>query len=380
MAASSPLLELVGPDLGPEEDAPNDVVRARDFARDIVAPAGQVVERLEPEDIDAARSLVCALVTQAGREGLTRLGPPRALGGALPSADDEALMIEELATADAAIAALLVLAPSPFRWAASAGPPSLVAEVAAPYFSGARPGWIGCRAPAAGAKRLHARARGDGWTLSGETPALAGAAIATHALVPCTIADGPRRAAAFVALASDGVTRSMPPPDAGLRGLSRARLRFDDVQLGADCLVTAVPGSRPLTLDVRARAASGLVAFGIGRAAYEGALRWAREGAWIDDARATGDHVRPGLYRMFGVLEATRALVHAAYRSAHAGALDDDASALAQVRASSAFAAGAALEVAQTAAQLCGAGAVVFLDGSSFEPRKLLRDAQTIRH
>lgn len=384
MAATSPLLELVGPDLGTEEDAPNDVLRARDFARDVVAPAGRILDRLQPDELGAGRSLARALVAQAGHEGLTRVEPPGAPGRDGSRASVEALMIEELASADAALAALLVVASAPFRWAASAGPPSLVADIAAPYFSGARTDWIGCCATADGTARMRARARPGGWWLSGETSALAGAAIATHALVTCTIEGAPRRGAALVALASDGVSRTSGPPATGLRGLSSAHVRFDDVPLDADRLVVTGPGRGTHVIDARAGAASGLVAFGVGRAAYEGALRWAREGAWAGDARAGGDHVRPRLYRMFSLLEATRAIVHAAYRAPHAGGLGEGASALEQARASCAFAVRAALEVAEAAAQLCGTGTgtgdVVFLDGSTFDPHKLLRDAQAAYH
>jgi alkylation response protein AidB-like acyl-CoA dehydrogenase len=123
------------------------------------------------------------------------------------------------------------------------------------------------------------------------------------------------------------------------------------------------------------------VALGIGRAAYEGALRWARERLWSGGTPAAGTVLRPQLSRMFVLLEATQALVRSAYRAVEP-APGAPAERPHDARAARAFAAEAAFEVASEAMRLCGAlppgrCGVRFLDGSAFHPDKLLRDART---
>ncbi|CAA9470355.1 MAG: hypothetical protein AVDCRST_MAG13-429, partial [uncultured Solirubrobacteraceae bacterium] len=116
------------------------------------------------------------------------------------------------------------------------------------------------------------------------------------------------------------------------------------------------------------------------RAAYEGALRWAREALWAGGPRASGTLLRPQLRRMFVLLQATQALVRSAYGAVEP-APDDPAERARDARAARAFAAEAAFEVASEAMRLCGGlppdRGVRFLDGSAFHPDKLLRDART---
>lgn len=366
MAPTSPSLELLGPDLGPEDDARAWRAWAREFARDVVRPVGDALDRMDAAEVPAPGSPLTALLEQAHREGFTRLGAPPRFGGFDLRLEDECLVVEELAMADAAIAGLLLASPRPFAWAATCGSAALADEFAAPYFSGARTDWIGCSAPPRPIEGIQARRDGDGWSLSGETGALIGGGIATHALVPCLIGDGPGRGTALVALGASGVTRRPVAGGAGLRALCRAQLVLRGVRLEAGQVIVA--DGLEWARAAHAQAVSGMLTLGIGRAAYEGAVRWAREALWAGGPGHAGEQVRPELYRMFTLLESARALARAAFLSAD------------HARAAHAFAAEAAADVTAAVARLCGGDAtpsgVPFLDGSTFSPDKLLRDAR----
>jgi acyl-CoA dehydrogenase len=374
-------VDLLGPDIGREDDARDWRGRAREFARDVVLPIGAALDAMDPHEVGAPGSPIRDLLAQAQREGFTRLGAPPHLGGLAASGADELLVLEELATADAALAALLVVAPAPFRWAGALGAPSLVADVALPYLAVARTDWIGCCAldgPSAAVRATPTRA---GWRLAGETAAVPGAAVATHALVACAVDGRSSPGLALVPLDADGVQR-LPVRDAiGLRALCRARIVPDRVHTRIDHVVPVARG----TSAAHAQAAGAVVALGIGRAAYEGTLRWAREGMWAGRPACADGAPLPHLHRMYRLLDATRTLVRSTYppQDALRLAADDDGFAR-HARAAEAFATEAAFEVAEAAARLCRADAtpqgVPFLDGSAFDPDKLLRDARAAHH
>jgi alkylation response protein AidB-like acyl-CoA dehydrogenase len=386
MSRASTSAELLAPDLDREDVVPAWRSVAGEFAEHVVRPVGRALDPIDAREVIRPGSLLHEFLAVAYREGFTRLGMARHDGGLGLSRREECLVVEELATADAGLTALLVVAPTPFRWAAEVGRPALEARLAKPYLSGERADWIGCCALAGLAGPARATRAGDGWRLTGLTaPALAGA-IATHALVACTVDQGGARVPALAGVALDrrGVRRRPAVGGPGLRGRCRAALELDRVQLAFDELVPvscARSAERPG--GGQAQAASALVAFGIGRAAYEGALRCAREAVWLGDVPSANALARPQLSRMYTLLEATQALVRSASRSTERTPGADAAAVAEQAHAASAFAAEAAFELAEDVLRLCGAiaaqGDVPFLDGSTFDPAKLLRDARTAR-
>ena len=74
--------DVLGPDLARDDQARTWRARAREFARDVVQPIGEALDAMEPAR-GAPRSArpVYDLLAQAQREGFTRLGAPRRLGG-----------------------------------------------------------------------------------------------------------------------------------------------------------------------------------------------------------------------------------------------------------------------------------------------------------
>ena len=278
----------------------------------------------------------------------------------------------------------LIAAPLPFRWAGAVCFGRLARDLSLPYFRGERMDWCGCHA-AADHTGLRATRAPGGWLLAGRTDWAPGAAIATHAALACTTEAGAsdRRAVAIVSLDRPGVSRGPAIDQLGLRTQARAQLVFDGVALSHDELF--VPPRAGLGLVGTASAldhvAKAIAAVGIGRAAYEGALRLAREHEHEGRPLAEHDHVRRRLFRLFTLLEAARALTRAAHLATGGGSGLGDGR-LQHATAAHAFATEAAVEIVDGAMELCShradaCGVVEYLDGSTFHPEKLLRDARS---
>jgi alkylation response protein AidB-like acyl-CoA dehydrogenase len=358
--------------------------RAREFGAQVIHPLGQVLDRVDPQAAVAAGSPLYDLLAQAHREGYTRLSDSPQRGGiGLPSSA-EYLALEELATADAGLAVLLIAAPSPFRWASAVSFGRLARSLSLPYFHLERLDWVGCYATVEQAT-LRAMPAVGGWLLTGSTDAIPGAAVATHAALACSTesARGVGPALAIVPLDRPGVGRGPASAEFGLRTQARAPLAFAGVRLSSDELLLPPRTGAGLVRAVSAldHIANAIAAVGLGRAAYEGALRAIRETAGHRGGVAEREQVQVRVFRLFTLLEAARATTRAAHRRAGSGARAGDAESLHRAAAAHAFAAEAAFAITQGALDLCGrcadaCGDVEFLDGSIFRPEKLVRDAR----
>jgi acyl-CoA dehydrogenase len=325
---------------------------AREFAAEAVGPVGHVLDRMDSHEAVAPGSPVFDLMAQAHREGFTRHSLSRI---------DECTMLEELAGADAGLAAVLITSPQPFRWAGIES----------------RPEWIGCCATGS---RLRVVPDGSGWLLNGRTSAwVTGAAFATHALLVCGMGD--EQALAFVPLDRPGVRRGPPLDLLGLRAQGRARIVLDGVRLLPTELVPARPGEVD-GMRALAHASAAVIAVGIARAAYDGTLRLAHEDVFDDRVLVEHDDVRRRLMRMVVLLEAARSIAGPVFVETGERIDAGETPSVQHAAAAHAFATEAAFEIVDCAMVLCGgradaAGAVEYLDGSTFHPQKLLRDAQS---
>jgi alkylation response protein AidB-like acyl-CoA dehydrogenase len=364
----------------PGEEAREWQARAREFADEIVRPVGTVLDRMDAQRAIARGSPLFDFLGQAQREGFTRLTDPVSAGGLGLSRVTEYLVLEELATADAGLAAVLIASPQPYRWVAAAGSEQMAAELSRPWFALERLGWSGCCATrgCVRASRSH-----DGWLLVGSTSAwVIGAACATHALIVCAVDDGAhyRHGLAVVPLDRAGVVRGSAVDLLGLRTQARARLVLDSVRISSDELLQVAVGAA----RAMAHVVTAIIAVGVGRAAYEGTLRLVREHVDERGSREERDRARRRLRCMFTLLEAARSRTRAVhlYTAGRLDAGDDCPTQHAAV--AQAFAAQAALEIVDAAMDVCGSradagGGVEYPDGSTFHPEKLLRDAQTLK-
>jgi alkylation response protein AidB-like acyl-CoA dehydrogenase len=358
--------------------------RAREFGIDVIHPLGQILDRMDPQAAVAAGSPLHDLLAQAQREGYTRLTDSPQRGGVGLSSSAEYLVLEELATADAGLAVLLIAAPSPFRWASAVSFGRLARSLSLPYFRLERLDWVGCYATVEQGT-LRATPAVGGWLLTGTTDPVPGAAIATHAALACSTrsvgADG--QAVAIVPLDRAGVCRGPASVQFGLRAQARAPLALAGVRLSSDELVLPPrTGAGPVrAVSALDHIANAIAAVGLARAAYEGALRSVRESAGHRDGLTEREHAQGRLFRLFTLLEAARATTRAAHRRAESGSRLGDLQSLHRAAAAHSFAAEAAFAIAEGARDLCrgradACGDVEYLDGSIFRPEKLLRDAR----
>ena len=376
MMVSLPPVAPAEPRSDPEAEGRGWQSWAREFADEIVRPAGFALDRMDAQQAVAPGSPLFDFLAQAQREGFTGLTDPVSEGGMGMSRADEYVVLEELAAADAGLAAVLMTAPEPFRRAA--GSERLAAELAEPWFALERLGWSGCCATRGCVRGSRTR---DGWVLVGSTsPWVTGAACATHALVVCAVDDGPsyRHGFAVVPLDRTGVKRGSAMDLLGLRTLARTRLTFEHVRIAEDELLPGPVGVARAMEHV----ATAIAAAGVARAAYEGTLRLVQEGC--GGTRAEGDRVERRLLRMFTLLQAARSLARAVHLHA-AERLDAGADCTSKhALTAQAFATDAALRIVDAAIEVCGSradasGGVEYPDGSTFQPEKLLRDAQTLK-
>ena len=361
MTASTPSVGSPELDLEQTDGAPACQAWAREFAEEVVGPVGQVLDRMDSRAAAAPESPVFDFLAQAHREGFTRLTEPREQGGLGLSRMAEYVVLEELASADAGLAAVLIASPLPFRWAGVAP----------------RPEWIGC---CAAESRVRALRDGDGWLLTGSTSSwVTGAAYATHALLGCSLDDG--QALAVVSLDLPGARRGPPLDLLGRRAQGRARIVLDGVRVATDRMVSVHAGELE-GIRALAHASAAVAAVGIARAAYDGTLRLAQEDVFDGRVLVEHDDVRRRLMRMLVLLEAARSIAGSVFVETGERVEAGETHSVQHAAAAHAFATQATSEIVDCAMVLCGgradaSGGVEYLDGSRFHPQKLLRDAQS---
>jgi alkylation response protein AidB-like acyl-CoA dehydrogenase len=383
--------------------------KAREFAAEVVRPTGYELDQMDAQEAIAPDSPIFEFVATAHQEGFTKLTGPKELGGLGLTRLEEYLIFEEIATGDAGLGAVLFLAPFPFQYAYDLGSDELIEELSKPYFAGERTDWFGCWAitePAHGSDQLAAhtadlvvpggevgaRLDGDEWVINGSKSWWVSSGVtASHATLFCNHDNSrlDRGGVAIVPLDLPGVSRGPALDKHGLRALAQGQIHLDNVRIPRQNMIVE-PEDYVDVLNAThalANVSTALLAFGTGRAAYEGALKWSKER--IQGGKVIYEHqaVQVRLFRMFQLLEASRALTRAvyAYNYGMADSEDeDDKGSIQHSCASKTFTTEAAYEIADIAVQLCGGrgtrrGGVEFSDGSVFYPEKLLRDAKSYK-
>ena len=250
----------------------------RDFAATAIAPRAL--------EIDASDRFPRDLVSAAAALGLLGVTVPSAAGGAGRDYVSYALAIEEVAAASATLGAILVVNNS------------LVAELVHRFGTmGQKDAWLARLASGravgafalseaqagtdAASQETTATARGEVYVLRGRKVWVANGAAADVAVIfaaTATAAAGRGVSAFLVPLDRPGLTREATDDPLGVRGLGCVDLGLDDVEVPASALL-AGPGRgfhvAKWALD-GARVAIGAAALGVGRAAFDEALRHAR--------------------------------------------------------------------------------------------------------
>jgi alkylation response protein AidB-like acyl-CoA dehydrogenase len=296
-------------DFEPSEEQQLIVETVRQFARNEVRPRAR--------DCDEAAKLPSELLQEAHALGLvTNAIDERFGGGGMRSAVTGALVAEELAWGDLAIA-LAILSPSVEAFAIGDAGNDAQRQRWLPAFCGPRfrPGALALLEPHYGADALRptarARRQGGDFVLEGRKCLVPWIEGGDRALVSAQADDGPRLFA--VSRQAQGL-RAEPERYMGIQALPTVALVLDGVRVPeADALALQPGGLAPFVL--RARVAQGALAIGVARAAYEIARDYAKERQTFGAPIATRQAIAFKLADMAIEIDAARLLVwEAAWR------------------------------------------------------------------
>ena len=225
-------------------------------------------------------------MSEAAARGLLGVTIPGAAGGAGRDYVSYALAIEEVAAASATLGAVLVVnnslvAEAVHRFGTDGQKDEWLARLASGRAIGAFALSEAQAGTDAARQETTATARGAGYLLRGRKVWVANGAAADVVLIFAATAPGRggRGVSAFlVPLDGPGLTREATNDPLGMRGLGCVDLRLDDMEVPASALLAGSGRGFDVAkwaLD-GARVAIGAAALGVGRAAFDEALRHAR--------------------------------------------------------------------------------------------------------
>ena len=406
MTRSDLLDEYFFPGVTDEQRALRD--RARKFADEIVRPVGEALDAMSSDDAAGPSSPIWDFLREAHRLGFTRMGVSRENGGLGMDPVSQYIVLEEVATGDAGLVAVMTLGGFPFQTLIDMRvDPALIQRYAVPYFRGDHPTWVGCwgaTEPAHGSDalsghtpsyrqpsgQLQARIDGDQIVLNGEKSGwVSGAPLASHAVVNVALPQNRNTAAGgvvFVPMDTPGVMRGRPIDKLGLRALPQGSLHFADVRLPrSHLLVSAEKFESVLRGQHRIGAlVTAVMALGAGIRALRMAEAWA--GTRVQGGRLIREHqlVQHRVFRMYTLVQAARSLVQGTYSWFFLSAGRRVERPLAQSFAAKVFAANSCFEAVDIGLQLTAARGLLRAPTGVADPlpgrfEKLFRDAKSYR-
>jgi butyryl-CoA dehydrogenase len=288
-------------------------------------------------EIDRTHTFPRKIFSRLGELGLLGIMVPEKWGGAGMDALSYAIALEEIARACASTAVAmsvqssLVAAPI-LKEGTDAQRARWLPDLAA----GRKIGCFALSEPEAGsdAKAQRTRATRDGtrWVLNGTKNFITNAPVADLAIVLATTdpSKGGRGITAFIVpMESPGLTIGPPDDKLGIRGAPSAQLFLADCAVGDDARLG--PEGEGFKLAMRAldggRIGIAAQALGIARAAFEDAVRYARERKTFGQPIAEHQAIQFKLADMRTEIEAARMLLwRAAVKKDSGGAYSTDAS------------------------------------------------------
>jgi butyryl-CoA dehydrogenase len=313
------------------------VERAATFAR----------ERVEPlaAEIDRSAAYPRALISEAAGLGLIGMTVPAEWGGAGRDYMTYALAVEAVASGSATVAVILAISNSLVAEPiVSAGTREQRARWLRPLVTGQRLGAFAISEADAGSdahnQQTIARPDGDGWVLTGQKTWVANGQHADLALVFARVDGAPSNrciTAFLVPMDAPGLSRT-PLDSLGVRGLGCVNLALDSVRVPADARLGDTGDGWRIALEALAggRIAIAAQALGVGRAALDEALEYARHrhafGQPIGDFQA----IQFQLADLAADLEAARVLMWKAADERSRGSVAAMEAAMAKLQASEA--------------------------------------------
>jgi alkylation response protein AidB-like acyl-CoA dehydrogenase len=254
----------------------------QEIVRDAMHDFAEQVMRPLARDADEESKLPEEFLAQVWELGLVSTQLPEALGGGGESRSPvtNALVLEELAWGDAALA-LAALAPVGFAFAVADQGTEEQQREYLPAFCGAAPHAASLAlvepSPLFDPTLLRTRAepKGDGFVLSGAKSFVPLADRASHFLVVARNDGG--RDAFIVPRDAEGLSISAPEKNLGLRALPSATLELERVEVPAGARLGGDAGCDVQRLVDASRTALAAVMTGLSRAALEYAVPYAKD-------------------------------------------------------------------------------------------------------
>jgi acyl-CoA dehydrogenase len=322
-------MSVVDLEVGLSDEAREIRDTAHKFAEEVMRPAGRDLDRrADPAEVSAPDSPLWPVFERYRALGLQDLDDGQHDLDPIEAARVRCLVNEELGWGDSGLAISLAVAGMPRLFCRMSGQPELVERFCAPESAE-----IGCWAitepdhgsdslafdqPAFHDGRLRpncvAHRDGDGWVIRGQKAAwVSNGTIASVAALFCTVDPShgfEGGGVAIVPLDLPGVSRGKPLDKLGQRALNQGEIFFDDVRIPASHMVVGAEAYAAIVEMVLATANAfmGTVFCGVGRAALEYAIAYAKErvqgGAPIFEHQS----VKARLFRIFTQVEAARSM------------------------------------------------------------------------
>jgi acyl-CoA dehydrogenase len=308
-----------------EERAVRDSVHT--FAEKVMRPVGRTLDKLDPEDVIAERSILWEAFDEYAKLGLDVLGGGDDQLTPLEQARIRYITSEELGWGDAGLAISFGVRGFPLMMAQVSGNQELIDRV-----KNNRTGcWaitepdhgsdtldirreIKARGAAHGRPNIVAKRRGDDYVISGQKSSwVSCGTIAEAAALFCAVDDGGdelSRGVFVVPLDLAGVSRGKPLDKIGQRSLNQGEIFFDEVTVPRGFMAVPPEGyelAAELVLT-NANTGMGTLFAGLARAAFELAVEYARERKQGGVPIIEHQSVKGRLFEMFRRVEAAKAL------------------------------------------------------------------------
>ncbi|MBK6561761.1 MAG: acyl-CoA/acyl-ACP dehydrogenase [Dehalococcoidia bacterium] len=358
------------------------------FARDVMRPAGEQLDRLhDPQDVIASNSILWDVFKKHREAGLADIEGTTAELSPFERARLRAITSEEMGWGDSGLAISLGVANFHKTFAMMSGRPALIDR----FVRGGQDE-IGCWAvtePDHGSDSLTftephfsdsairanciATRDGDDYIIRGQKSGwVSNGTMATVAALFCTIdpSQGFKGGGvAVVPLDLPGVSRGKPTNKLGQRALNQGEIFFDEVRIPAEYMVVGSDAYGAVVEQILtgANASMGTIFVGVARAALEHAVEYAKTRVQGGVPIIQHQSVKARLFKMFVQVEAARSLSR---RVAHYNATNPP---LIQYSiASKVNSTNTAFEVASQAIQIFGGNGLT----RDFPVEKLMRDAR----
>jgi len=373
------------------------------FAAEVIRPASIELDRMPPEERIKPSSPYFKVIKQMKRLGYHRIHLTPEYEGPDLSPLQRYIIMEELGWGSLGLATAIGVDQIPFVNAALFGASELYEELVIPWLRDEDARYHGCwgvTEPEHGSDYLLcfrdaevdrfgrgaviAERDGDEWVLNGQKSAwVSSAPVATHCGLHAQVKDGKNLAHGIfciVPLDADGVRRGKPVDMLGMRDGPQGELFFDNVRIPEHYVIVAPTTFYGIFFDqLLCLTSCGMGAFSVGlaRAAFEEALRYARQRVQGGVPIARHKNIKLKLYQMFEKVETARYYVRKAMEHTHRRILHEktfDASPR-HTRAAQIYAKRVAYEVANDALQIFGAYGL----SRELIIEKLFRDARALQ-